>query len=355
MIDRLRQLTTTIGIARQRAREGHLPVSRQMGEMVALWLLRGIGPNYYQAGALWRRELPWAHKLRYLSPKNLGARVEALNPRHYRKISQNKITEKAILNQFGIPTPEFLGVVSPGSGCDHGGIVIHTLKQLEDFLASHLGETLCFKIVEGWGGHRFRVAEILDGPEGILLKRKFTEETATVANFFAADFESCSTGPLIIERYFCQHPWYAAFHERSVNTFRLYALKPSGGYPELIGGYLRLGRGGALTDNEATGGISATVDLSTGRLIACTNMKPAYLSFTKHPESKVPIIGAEAPFWEESKALACRALDVFPKLRFAGVDVAVGPEGPTIIELNVIPNFTGMTLLPRPPDDNSLT
>jgi len=43
--------------------------------------------------------------VRHLSFRQYTAHVDAVNPRDYRKLSQNKISEKAILTLMGIPTP----------------------------------------------------------------------------------------------------------------------------------------------------------------------------------------------------------------------------------------------------------
>ena len=40
-------------LTRRRAREGHLPVFRQLLEMLLLFLLRRLGPGYYQGDVIW--------------------------------------------------------------------------------------------------------------------------------------------------------------------------------------------------------------------------------------------------------------------------------------------------------------
>ena len=45
----------------------------------------------------------------------------------------------------------------------------------------------------------------------------------------------------------------------------------------------------------------------------------------------------ELPFWEQVKALAESCLASFPRLCFAGLDIAISPTGPVVVELNVQP------------------
>jgi hypothetical protein len=47
---------------------------------------------------------------------------------------------------------------------------------------------------------------------------------------------------------------------------------------------------------------------------------------------------SDGPFWREALALGAKAVSVFPRIRFAGIDVAITPTGPAMIELNVFPN-----------------
>ena len=60
------------------------------------------------------------------------------------------------------------------------------------------------------------------------------------------------------------------------------------------------------------------------------------------------IQGASVVFLEEAKSLASVALDSFPGLGFAGVDVAIGPDGPMILELNVNPDRQGAAFVDIP-------
>jgi hypothetical protein len=58
-----------------------------------------------------------------------------------------------------------------------------------------------------------------------------------------------------------------------------------------------------------------------------------------HPDSGARLLGFAIPRWEELVALTLDAAPSFAQLRFQAWDVAVCPEGPVFIELNVGGDF----------------
>ena len=114
--------------------------------------------------------------------------------------------------------------------------------------------------------------------------------------------------------------------------------RPTKDRPVCFGAYLRMGRQGSLVDSSSLGGIYANADIETGELGEGYFSRPAVDTFDRHPDSGAKIKGRKLPFWKEAKELASRSLLAFPNLRFVGLDIAFGPDGPTIIELNVQPN-----------------
>jgi hypothetical protein len=73
-------------------------------------------------------------------------------------------------------------------------------------------------------------------------------------------------------------------------------------------------------------------------------MEPSKEYFKHHPTSNVQLAGASLPYFQEVQDLACKSLDAFPYISFAGFDVAVGLDGPIIIELNPKPDYVFMAI-----------
>jgi hypothetical protein len=93
------------------------------------------------------------------------------------------------------------------------------------------------------------------------------------------------------------------------------------------------------TDNWSGGGISAPVELASGRL-GEGRMHPlkgqrAQQRFTEHPDTGAVIAGAVLPEWERVMDTVLRAAASVPFNRMAGWDILVDQAGvPVILETN---------------------
>jgi hypothetical protein len=339
-----------IRLARQR--NGELPLLRQCLEAVILFAGRGVGLGYYQMAGFWRRDLPWNIKVGQLSAKEYRAVDGALNPAAYRKLSQYKVAEKALLRLFNVPCSEYLGLYSASNGCSAEGDPLKSPQDLANFL-SGLPELarVCFKPPEGWGGKGFEIVQIKDKDGIRVLKRAASGETMEVAEFCRSVIDRLHGGNSVIERYLEQHPAMARFNPSSVNTLRFWVLQRHGSRPEVILGYLRIGRKGMLVDNQSSGGIVAPLDLGCGRLSKAIDGLPTRHTFPVHPDHGAPIEGESIPFFGESIALATRCLLPFAPLCFAGLDIAITADGPRVIELNVFPDREGAAFTDTPTRD----
>lgn len=305
-------------------------------EAALLWLTRGLGPNYYLAARLGRRHLTWRTKTRHLTPREYLAVINRLNPEPYRKASQHKVLEKGVLTLQGLPTPRFVGYFHAERGRDADGRALGDAVQLQALLAAHAGQRLCFKPVEGYGGFGFRALDVLPG--GTAVRHPFAERPqATEA--LAAELLSSPDGWLI-EQHQVQHPTLAALNPSSLNTLRLWVLDRGDG-PRVTHALLRVGRAGSQVDNTSQGGVVLLVDVATGVTQAGPDVHHPESWVAEHPDSGAQLAGVALPHWPEVLDLAQHALCAFPHMRFAGLDVALAPEGPVLIEVNVQPDSIG--------------
>jgi len=328
-------------VMQDHAREGHLSYLRQAWEMAVLKLRYGIGVNYYQTAGFFRQDIPWTDKTSHLGAAGLIARLDRLNPVPYRKLSQHKLAEKALLTLLGVPTPAYLGYVHELAGRTVTGASLRTFEEFEQFVAALPCDRACFKLMEGQGGRGFVAVERRKTPAGLRLEPLFSGEPLTLREFFDRYIASVSGGRLV-EEYLDQHPSYKAFNATSVNTLRVWAYAPENQAARILGAYLRIGRGGSLVDNHEAGGIIAPIDFETGTLRPAVDGQPTHRVYRTHPDSGNPIDGVRLEFWPEAMNLAAATLTAFPKTRLAGLDIAVTPSGPVVIELNNYPGLDGV-------------
>lgn len=326
-----------VELTRQRAQEGHASFWRQVAEMLALRVFRGVGPGYYHTAGFWRKNISWHDKKSHLSADEYRRRLSVINLASYRKITQNKIPEKAILTLFGIPTPRFLGQIHESTGRDYMGQPLRGSHDLARLVRDRSATRLVFKKPEGWGGKGVRIIDVeLSNPPRV---RLLNEETYLDLQTFCEEQLCISKGQdWLIEDFLVQHEILTSLNPFSVNTVRIWVLRPEVGEPHTITAYLRIGRGNMFVDNASSGGIVAPIDLASGRLLAAQDPHADRRIYPKHPDHGTSIAGIELPFWPDIQSVAAQALLVFPGLRFAGIDVAVGPTGPVVLELNASPD-----------------
>ena len=331
----------------RRAREGNLSVARQMLEMCALAVVTGNGPGLYHLAGFWRRSVSLREKLGHLGARGYRRRLRQLNPLEYRKITQNKLPEKGLLKLLGFPTPNFVGFLCPHVGRAHDGSPLRDADDLERVLRTVDEPRLCFKPVEGWGGKGFEVVEMIRGDN---LEFRLARDSRRVAlhAFVAEQLSRNAVSGVLIEEYLEQHPDMAKFNRSSVNTCRVWVARSHDAAARVLLAYLRIGRAGSLVDNQSSGGIVAPIDLGTGTVSAAIDGLPTRAVYVRHPDHGAQIEGRIIPAWREVMSLARDCLGAIPRVRFVGLDIAIGPTGPVVIELNVSPDREGAAFVGAP-------
>jgi hypothetical protein len=145
-----------------------------------------------------------------------------------------------------------------------------------------------------------------------------------------------------------QHEVLSKLNPTSVNTLRLWIRQNDDSTATVLLGFLRIGRSGAIVDNAGSGGMVTPVDLQSGVLRPAMNYSPERPTFSVHPDHGARIEGIRLPFFDDALALARSCVIAFPHIRFAGVDVAIAPDGPKMIELNVSPDLTNAAVVGFP-------
>ena len=152
-------------------------------------------------------------------------------------------------------------------------------------------------------------------------------------------FERLYNDKFIVESIVKQHPEIAAFNPDTLNTLRLTTFLPFDGSPLVTFAGIRFGRKGSLIDNVSTGGITASVDVETGK-IATTGIDRDGNRFSKHPDSGKEFVGFTIPSWEKVLVAVKESAMALPQVRRIGWDVAVTQEGEVeFIEGNSKPAF----------------
>jgi hypothetical protein len=145
----------------------------------------------------------------------------------------------------------------------------------------------------------------------------------------------------LIQERVCQHPAMTAIYAEAVNTIRVETLLTRDREVVLLGAAVRFGRSGSRVDNVSAGGIGVGVDKHSGTLMRLGRDFGGRV-FESHPDTGVSFEGYPIPHWDQVVGLLARAQGHFPFFRLLGFDVAIGVDGPLIIEVNSIPDNVGL-------------
>ncbi len=141
---------------------------------------------------------------------------------------------------------------------------------------------------------------------------------------------------LLIEQPIIQHDEMNRLNSSSVNTCRIVSVMNEKNEVTLMASFIRIGSGKGVVDNFNSGGMTAKVDINTGKIIEDAINKEGTV-FEKHPVSGTKINGFQIPFFEEAKKMVIEAAKLSKNVRYVGWDVAITNNGPTLVEGNQYP------------------
>ena len=156
-----------------------------------------------------------------------------------------------------------------------------------------------------------------------------------------------SGNQLLVEDYIVQHSEMTRLYAKSVNTIRLVTMLTDDG-AEIVFSCIRAGNG-KYVDNLNSGGMSALVDINTGKISHPAADKDGII-YEKHPATGVEFAGFQIPHFEKAVEMAKNAAYVVPQVRLIGWDVAIDKDGPLLIEANHFPGHDIYQLKPNVPD-----
>lgn len=301
-------------------RECPVPRWRVAADFLYIFFVLKTFPDNYAACRLWEKERhEWAkyYGSGYDPYQRARLQREVQRPR-YEILFADKEVCSLLLAEAGLPAPRLHGVVDPGPGFR---------ERLAAIAIASGRETLFLKPVSGSAG---RAAAAVDVEGGDVFVR--TSAGRTPLGEFRLTERS------LLQDVVESHPEVASLSPGALSTIRMLTLMSRDGEAMLAGASMRFGIGGSLVDNWSAGGVAAGVDRATGRLAAAAYAKTGR-SFDRHPDTGATFGSFTVPMWNRARELALSAQTAFPWYRLLGVDVAVSPRGPVIIEINPRPDI----------------
>lgn len=205
------------------------------------------------------------------------------------------------------------------------------------------GERLFVKPALGSGG---RGAMELNVPFGVDTENWLSELVQKLRKSVRGWNHDC----WIIQQRHLPHPLLKDLCGQVLPTARLITILNESGAPEIVSSVLRFPASfNVIVDNIGLGGLSAPIDLQTGKLgPGCNGMGPGEFDF--HPVSGAKIAHRFLPFWSD----CCDIVTTLHSTHFedhtmVGWDIGIAQEGPIVLEANARPSIILAQRAPRKP------
>ncbi len=194
-------------------------------------------------------------------------------------------------------------------------------EDLKAYLQSRKGRKTILKKVSGECGDGVYLLEwVQDDP--------YVNHEKTTVDEFA---ERISESEYIVQDFVKQHEALNRINPSCVNTIRYVTIIDRNKKAKTFAHFLRVGAGGKINDNRATGGFA--VNISEDGVLADIGLGHKS-SVRVHPDTGFCFAGCRIPFWPEVRELAEKAHEQLPDIKSIGWDIAITPTGPVLIEGN---------------------
>jgi len=340
------------------------PTRPLLAQALRLWRLRGV-PPYRQALDLlrlgWlRRQMSLQEYFSRLPPEYDAARrdppigdfvgengsglwinraLRAGVPEATLALLQDKLATAAALAGLGLATPPVRAVFrSDGGPIPPGPAALRDTAALAAFLRAAAAEGLFGKPaaedmslgVVALTGH---------DPAGDMLLRRGGPAIAVAA--LAARIAAAHPEGYLLQGLLRQAPEAAAICGDAIGALRVVCLR-DGGPPRIAYAAWKIPAPRAATDHpDLPGALIADIAPESGRILRLqagfgldATLTDGAARFGR------PLVGRHVPNWPEVADVALRAMAIAPQAVVIGWDIALGPDGPVVLEGNWRPSHT---------------
>lgn len=191
------------------------------------------------------------------------------------------------------------------------------------------------KVVSGGGGKGVYIIKKENNDQFVLNNIK-TYNKAELFEFFT------TLNNYILTEFIEPSDFSKSLNETSVNTMRIITLiDPKTNKAFIARAVQRIGvEASAPQDNFTKGGLSAAINLETGRLSDCTRHPKTkeHKRYIRHPDTNIKIEGVTIPNWKSIKEQILYAANSLPMLKVIGWDFVISSQGLVAIEGNHHPD-----------------
>jgi hypothetical protein len=330
------------------------PILEQMREIARLWLgTSRLPPSHYYAYELYDdQRYSFSEKQEFVGWE-WRVLARKLNNPEWIAVCDDKLMTYGMLRGLCVPYPEVYAVYHP-NGRTFGPVpCLHNPGQMAEFLRNRMRYPFFGKPVRDCRGGGASLVEAIDRDRDLLLLRGGAEisvedyvREVPVALCAGQKLRSNRPAGYLFQELIAQHPLINRLSGGRVSTLRMVVLLGPGG-PRLFRVSWKIPVGKNITDHAigVRGNLKCSIDQATGRVERVLQGvgpedKGVYAigMFGKpvetHPDTGERLTDVQLPYWEKTVEVCLHAAAAFPGVRYQSWDLAMGADGPLVIELN---------------------
>lgn len=293
----------------------------------------GLGPNDYFMYQLYDDEkYSPQDKRRFISDRLVDKVTYTCGDIRWDLLTDDKSICYSLLQQAGFPVPQTLAVIDNTMRSFGGARKISSPAMLKDYLSGLNAYPVFAKSNSGMGSFGAFMISGVDG-DRVLLEQS---EPMTFDELFQ---QRIGSRPFLLQTFIQNDPVIAAFSKYLATVRVVNMVKPDRVWTPFA--LLKIPSEQSVADNYwRSGNLLANLDVETGKIRRVVRGKGVALEeLTEHPGTGQRLIGVTLPHWRQLRDLNEACARLFAPLRYHSLDVALTPEGPVIVEVNIGGSF----------------
>lgn len=324
--------------ALETSRAGQKSFFSQVSEILRLrFFHKKLGPSEYYLYRLYDDSaFSFAQKAEFAGWRYSQYLDQHFNDDRWRIFANDKLVFYSMMEAHGLAYPHVVALFDQNKKAAlKSSRLLDSIQAAGNFLRDPAIYPLFFKPVSGTYGKGAFSAISYDREKDAI--RMGNGESIPLDHVLDMFQEKWARG-YIMQKLLEPHPEVAALVGKRLSSLRIIVLLTQDG-PVIFRAVWKLPTGRNMSDNfmhGETGNLIASVELRSGQIKhAVTGVGANLRRVEHHPDTGHPLSNSRVPLWAETRNLVTAGASLFPGLRMQHWDVALCPEGPVALEVNV--------------------